>query len=61
MENHKSNAAEILKSKENVKELARVTYNMNPEAAEKIDDAPSIKINTLTEDVNTYAQKVAEI
>ena len=34
---------------------------MNPEAANKIDDAPSIKIQTLTDDVNAYAQHVAEI
>ena len=58
--NHKANAAEILKTKENTKELARVTYDMNPDAAEKIDDAPSIKINTLTEDVNAFAEKVAK-
>ena len=60
-DNHKANAAEILKNKENTKELARVTYDMNPEAAAKIDDAPTIKIQTLTNEVSDYAQKVAEI
>ena len=60
-ENHKANASQILKTKENVKELARVTYDMNPEAAAKIDDAPTVKIQTLTNDVSDYAQHVAEI
>ena len=58
--NHKANAAEILKGKENTKELARVTYNMNPEAAAKIDDAPTVKIQTLQNDVTDYAQKTAK-
>lgn len=57
---HKENAAEILKGKEVNKELARVTYDSNPEYAAKIDDAPAIKIETLANDVNQYADKVAK-
>jgi hypothetical protein len=50
---------EQVKSKETQKELARVTYDMNPEAAAKIDDAPAVKIQTLTEDSEEFAQKAA--
>ncbi len=57
---HKENAAEILKGKENTKELARVTYDMNPESAAKINDAPAVQIKTLTNDANAYAEKVAK-
>lgn len=57
---HKENAAEILKGKEVNKELAKVTYDMNPEAAAKIDDAPLVKNETLAQDVTEYGQKVAK-
>jgi hypothetical protein len=51
---------EVVKNKENTKELARVTYNMNPEQAAKIEDAPSVKIETLTDDANKFAEKAAK-
>jgi len=57
---HKENAAEILKGKEVNKELARVTYDMNPEQAARIDDAPLVKQEALAEDVTEYGQKVAK-
>ncbi len=57
---HKENAAEILKNKEVAKELANVTYDMNPEAAEKIADAPLVKKEVLAQDVTEYGQKVAK-
>jgi hypothetical protein len=57
---HKENAAEILKGKEVSKELAKVTYDMNPEAASKIEDAPLVKKETLAQDVTDYGQKVAK-
>ena len=56
---HKENSAEILRGKEVNKELARVTYGMNPEQAAKIDDAPLVKQEVLAEDAATYGQKVA--
>ena len=56
---HKENSAEILRGKEVNKELARVTYNMNPEQAARIDDAPLVKQEVLAEDAATYGQKVA--
>jgi hypothetical protein len=57
---HKENAGEILKGKEVSKELAKVTYDMNPEAASKIEDAPLVKKEVLAEDVTEYGQKVAK-
>jgi hypothetical protein len=57
---HKENAGEILKGKEVSKELAKVTYDMNPEAAAKIEDAPLVKKEVLAEDVTEYGQKVAK-
>jgi hypothetical protein len=57
---HKENAGEILKGKEVSKELAKVTYDMNPEAASKIEDAPLVKKEVLAQDVTEYGQKVAK-
>jgi hypothetical protein len=57
---HKENASEILKGKEVSKELAKVTYDMNPEAAAKIDDAPLVKQEVLAKDVTDYGQTVAK-
>jgi hypothetical protein len=57
---HKENAGEILKGKEVSKELAKVTFDMNPEAAAKIEDAPLVKKETLAQDVTEYGQKVAK-
>jgi len=57
---HKENVAEILKGKETTKELAKVTYDMNPEAAAKIDDAPLVKQDTLAKDATEYGQKAAK-
>jgi hypothetical protein len=51
---------ETVKIKENTKELARVTYNMNPEAAAKIEDAPSVKVTTLADDASKFAEKAAK-
>lgn len=51
---------ETVKIKENTKELARVTYDMNPEKAAEIKDAPSIKIATLTDDNTKFAEKAAK-
>lgn len=57
---HKENASEILKGKEVNKELARVTYDMNPQEAAKIENSPTVKIETLTNDASQYADKVAK-
>ena len=57
---HKENAAEILKGKEVSKEIAKVTYDMNPAAAQTITDAPLVKNEVLAQDVTDYGQKVAK-
>jgi hypothetical protein len=51
---------EVVKTKEATKELARVTYDMNPEAAAKITDAPAVKLETLNEDTAQFAEKAAK-
>lgn len=51
---------EMVKTKEATKELARVTYDMNPTEAAKITDAPAIKLETLTQDSTQFAQKAAK-
>ena len=57
---HKENMSEILKGKETTKELAKVTYDMNPEAAQKITDAPLVKTEVLAKDAHEYAQTAAK-
>lgn len=49
-----------LKTMEAQKELARVTYQMNQAQADKITDAPSIKLQTLENEVNEFRDKVAK-
>ena len=57
---HKENAAEILKGKEVTRDLAKVTYDMNPTEAAKITDAPLVKNETLASDATNYGQTVAK-
>jgi len=49
-----------LDNKELIKEVARVMYQMNPEKANQITDAPSIKLETLKEDTDEFRDKVAK-
>jgi hypothetical protein len=56
----KDNMGEISHTKEVQKELARVTYDMNPEAAAKIENAPLVKLETLTDDADAFAKKAAK-
>ena len=49
-----------LDNKELIKEVARVMYQMNPEKANQITDAPSIKLETLKEDTDDFRDKVAK-
>ena len=51
---------EVLKGKEVDKELARVTYKMNETEANKITDAPAVKVETLNEDAKDFTQKIAK-
>lgn len=56
----RSNVSEIMKGKVVDKELARVSFKMNPVEAEKITDAPDVKLQTLSADVTDYADKTAK-
>lgn len=49
-----------LKTMEAQKELARVTYQMNVEQSNKINDAPSIQLDTLEKNVDEFRNKVAK-
>jgi hypothetical protein len=54
------NSAEILKGKTVDKEIAKVAFNANPEAAAKITDAPLIKLQTLASDETAFAAKAVK-
>ncbi len=56
----RDNQSEIMKGKVVDKELASVSYKMNPVEAEKITDAPAVKIATLSNDVTDFATKAAK-
>ena len=49
-----------LDNKELIKEIARVMYQMNPDKANQITDAPSIKLETLKENTDDFRDKVAK-
>jgi len=49
-----------LDNKELIREVARVMYQMNPDKANQITDAPSIKLETLKEDTEEFRDKVAK-
>jgi len=49
-----------LKTKEQLAELARVSYQMNPEKANAINDAPTVKLETLSKDVDEFREKAAK-
>ena len=49
-----------LKTMEAQKELARVTYQMNTEQSNKINDAPAVKLETLEQNVDEFREKVAK-
>jgi len=56
----KDNMGSILDNKEALKELARIMYSMNPEKANQITDAPSIKLETLEKDAAEFRDKAAK-
>jgi len=56
----KDSMGSILDNKENLKELARILYQMNPEKANNITDAPSIKLETLEKDAAEFRDKAAK-
>lgn len=56
----KETKAEVLVGKEVDKEIAKVAYAANPEAAAKVEGIPIIKNETLAADATQYAQKVVK-
>lgn len=51
---------EILKGKQVDAELARITYAMNQDKANQINDAPAIKLENLQNDVTEFTDKTAK-
>ena len=49
-----------LTSKEQIEQLARAIYQMNPEAANKITDLPAVKLDNLNKDKQEFAEKAAK-
>ena len=52
--------AELLKEKQKSAEQSRVQYQMNPEAAKQINDAPLVQLKSMNDDVQQFAEKVAK-
>ena len=52
--------AEILKGKQVDAELARITYAMNKEKSDQINDAPMVKLDALQKDVDNFTDKTAK-
>ena len=53
--------AELLKEKQKSLEQSRVQYQMNPTEANKINDAPMVKLESLQKDVEQFSEKVAKV
>lgn len=52
--------SEILKGKQVDLEIARTNFQMNAEKANQINDAPSIKLENLQQDVNDFTDKTSK-
>lgn len=52
--------AEMLKDKQRLAELARVSYDKMPKKGFEISDAPSIKLDTINENIENFADKTAQ-
>ena len=52
--------AELLKEKQEKRELARVNYQTMPKQGFEITDAPSIQLQKLDNDIEQFAEKVAK-
>ena len=47
-------------SKEQIEQLARAVYQMNPEAAAKLTDLPAVKLENLSKDKQEFADKATK-
>lgn len=52
--------AELLKEKQEKRELARVVYDFNQQKAEQLNDAPNIKLENLDKGIQQFSEKVAK-
>jgi len=52
--------AELLREKQEKRELARVQYQHMPLQGNEITDAPSIQLHKLDQDIDTFSEKVAK-
>lgn len=52
--------AELLREKQEKRELARVSYAQMPNQGNNINDAPSIQLQKLDKDIDQFAEKVAK-
>ena len=56
----KQSLSSILQDKEAIAELAKFAFSSNPEAANKLDNAPCIKLDTLEKQKVDFADKAAK-
>jgi hypothetical protein len=52
--------AEMLKDKQRLAELARVSYEKMPKKGFEINDAPSIKLDTINQEIDKFTEKTAQ-
>ena len=52
--------AEMLKDKQRLAELARVSYSKMPLQGNEITDAPAIKLDTLDKNIESFSEKTAQ-
>jgi len=52
--------AEMLKDKQRLAELARVSYEKMPKKGFEISDAPSIKLDTINQEIDKFTEKTAK-
>jgi len=52
--------AEMLKDKQRLAELARVSYEKMPKKGFEINDAPSIKLDTINNEIDKFTEKTAQ-
>ena len=52
--------SEMLKDKQRLAELARVSYEKMPKKGFEISDAPSIKLDTINQEIDKFTEKTAK-
>lgn len=52
--------AEMMRDKQKLAELARVSYEKMPNKGNEITDAPAVRLQTLNEDIDKFTEKVSK-